>query len=731
MQYKKIRKDANANEQTSKKSSNCGIKLSEPCAPLFTPATIDRRCNCIKANIDEFKNGMYPFLIVGWKPPARGIYKMQINENRLSFFTSQTVLQGIAFGLIAACFATTALAQNYSQSAIPVIPDSRKPSRALQPAQTSAPQPADQKTAATTWASEGRFSQSTQFTFQMQPANHPRMPSSDQLMQTSVTLYQDGSNYSGNPASNGTKVTTTLADLAKTSGSLTDSARVAIQNAVVASVNASGIGGVACLMDPATSADGKNTINVVAAQIAGVRTVGTGVRADPVGQSVNDTKQATVKDGSPIKPGDLLEKEVLEDYLYSLSRFPGRTVSAAVAAEPNSTQIVLDYYVAEKNIFDVYASVSNTGTEQTNYWMERVGILATQLTNNDDILAVEYQTASFSGTQSVTGYYDARVGTMKDLRWRVTGQWGDYNSSDVGLAGEDFNGSNWGVQGDLTWTFFQKGNFFLDFDGSGRFWNSSTTNELMETSGNANFFTATGTVDALAIGDTWALQGSLGAAYTTTDASQESLDYLGRSDTSISWTTINGSVYGSFYLDPIFDSTWGSGTSTYKPLVHEIFGSFRGQYAFDYRLTPLSQYTMGGLYTVRGFAQSIDAGDSAMVGTVEYRMHLPRMFAPATATGTFPFINRPFRWAPDSSNGASPDWDLVLSAFFDGGTITNNDSYAFEVNTPMSSAGVGLDLSILDNFTVGVDWAWALNSVDQLDVQSGSSQFWFSASIVY
>lgn len=103
-------------------------------------------------------------------------------------------------------------------------------------------------------------------------------------------------------------------------------------------------------MDAAGSASGTNTINVVAAQVSNVRTVTSGVRADAVGQSVNDPKQASVVAGSPITGGGLLEKEVLDDYLYSLSRFPGRTVSAAVTSEPSSSQVVLDYFVQEKNI---------------------------------------------------------------------------------------------------------------------------------------------------------------------------------------------------------------------------------------------------------------------------------------------------------------------------------------------------------------------------------------------
>ena len=636
--------------------------------------------------------------------------------------------------MLATCIAASALAQSTNPPAARLVPDARYPNRQISP--TLTPEQAPPAPAASVGSNnENLFSKSTRFSFQMEPANNPRMPTEASLMSTPVTLYKTDKSFSGSPDSKGEKVTLTLTELAVANGTLTDSARMVIQNAVVSSVNTMGVGGVACLVEPAAKSDDKNVIKVVAAQISGVRTVASGLRGGETGQAINSDKHATIKNESPIKEGDIMQKEVLEDYLYSLSRFPGRTVSAAVSNEPSSAQVVLDYYVQEKKIFDVYASISNTGTTDTSKYQERVGILATQLTNNDDILSIDYQNSNFSGTQNVNGYYDARVGTLKDFRWRVTGQWGQYYSSDLGLAEENFNGNNWGVQGDIIWTFLQKGNSFLDFDFGVKGWNAQTNNELFQSTGNANFVTLSGTLDAMALGDTWAIQGSFGGMYTTTNADQEELDNLGRIDTSDSYFTMNGSVYGSFYLDPLLDSSWKSSKSLYKPLVHEIFGSLRGQYAFDYRLTPLSQYTMGGLYTVRGFAQSITAGDSALVGTIEYRMHIPRMFSAAVPTGTFPSAAKPFRWVPDSGTGGAPDWDLVLSAFFDGGTVNNNNAYAFEANTPMYSAGVGLDLTILQNVALGVDWGWALNSIDNqsagIQVDSGSSQFWFTATIVY
>ena len=650
------------------------------------------------------------------------------------FFNFNTVLT--LHVLVALTFAQSSYAQNSNTVLVPppVIPDARKPSRGLQPTlETNDPSKAPPTSVDP--GTEEIFAPSTHFKFELQPANHEDLPTDSTLMQTSVKLYQKDNVYSGSADSKGAEITLTLEELSTRTGSLTDSARVSIQNAVVANMNTKGIGGVACLIEPAANAQGTNTMKVVAAQFGGVRTIASGVRAGETGQSINDANQQRIKDESPLKEGDVMKKEVLEDYLYSLSRFPGRTVSAAVSNEPSSAQVVLDYYVQEKKVFDVYAGVSNTGTTETSKFQYRVGLLATQLTNNDDILSIDYQNSNFQDTQSVNSYYDARVGTMQDLRWRLTGQWGQYYSSDLGLAAQDFSGNNWGVQGELIWTFLQKGNSFLDVDAGVKTWGATTENTLLQTNGSATFVTLSAMFNVLSTGDTWAFQGSFGGMYTTTDASQQSLDELGRTDTSKAFSTINGSVYGSFYLDPFLDSSWSNIQSLYKPLIHEIFGSVRGQYAFDYRLTPLSQYTMGGLYTVRGFAQSLTAGDNALVGTIEYRMHLPRMFTPTVPTGSFPSASKPFKWAPDSSTGAAPDWDLVFSTFFDAGTVSSNQAYEFEVNTPMYSAGVGLDLNVLTNISVGLDWAWALNSIEStsanVNVESGSSQFWFTATLVY
>ena len=74
---------------------------------------------------------------------------------------------------------------------------------------------------------------------------------------------------------------------------------------------------------------------------------------------------------------------------------------------------------------------------------------------------------------------------------------------------------------------------------------------------------------------------------------------------------------------------WGDpGSPSRSTLAHEIVIATRGQYSFDDRLVPQFQQVAGGMFTVRGYEQSIVAGDSAVIGSAEYRYHFARTLDP-------------------------------------------------------------------------------------------------------
>jgi hypothetical protein len=216
-----------------------------------------------------------------------------------------------------------------------------------------------------------------------------------------------------------------------------------------------------------------------------------------------------------------------------------------------------------------------------------------------------------------------------------------------------------------------------------------------------------------------------------TDESE--LPALGRSNTDAEWVRFDWDAEHSFYLEPLLNGeAWEDpSTPASSTLAHEISLRFRGQYAFGNRLVPNYEQTIGGLYTVRGYEESVAAGDTVLNTRLEYRFHLPRIFAPSEPGKLF---GNDFRWAPQRVYG-SPDWDLIFRSFFDFGYTHNHDRVAgVESDHTLPSAGVGAELKIKNNLSLRGEWGFALDDEDFLggnDVQAGDSQFHFVATILY
>jgi hemolysin activation/secretion protein len=207
-----------------------------------------------------------------------------------------------------------------------------------------------------------------------------------------------------------------------------------------------------------------------------------------------------------------------------------------------------------------------------------------------------------------------------------------------------------------------------------------------------------------------------------TDASQATRDALGRVNAAQDALIFQGDLNYSLFLEPLFDPHgYEAGKST---LANECYFSLKGQYSFDQRLIAEQQYVLGGLYTVRGYPQSIVAGDSAWVGTAEYRLHVPRVFAVQPQPGEL--FGDPFRWAPQQAYGR-PDWDLILRAFVDSGEVFNASRESFETNATLVGVGVGAELQFRDNMDIRVDYGDALTPIKDAEtgqalVNQGSTQ---------
>ena len=115
-------------------------------------------------------------------------------------------------------------------------------------------------------------------------------------------------------------------------------------------------------------------------------------------------------------------------------------------------------------------------------------------------------------------------------------------------------------------------------------------------------------------------------------------------------------------------------------------------------LLPLSQFTLGGFGTVRGYRQNQEVGDNGVVGTIEIKI-------------------------PLAGNGVSSS-KLNLIPFIEGGKVWNSDGGN---SSYLASVGYGLSWEFKDFLSIRVDWGLPLtnNSTGGNSLQENGFSFSF------
>jgi hypothetical protein len=384
------------------------------------------------------------------------------------------------------------------------------------------------------------------------------------------------------------------------------------------------------------------TFLVSTAMVTQMRTLAAGERVGENAEIKPDARidnpvHDRIRDRSPIQPyfegeptrRDLLRKSVLDEYLYWLGRHPGRLVRGSLSAAEDGGAL-LDYEVIENRPLIFYAQLNNTGTESTDRLRQRIGLQHTQLTNADDILSIDFSTAAFDEYNRLFAAYE-RPFENDRIRWRVYGGWYEYTARELGFFSDLFKGEQYSLGGEVIANVYQKDELFIDVLGGARFDAISVDNDAFGIEGSDDFIVPyigarlDRTTGWAATRGLVTLEGTTGS---WTDVDEGGLTRLGRFDPSEDWLILRWNLMQSTYLEPLFDREAWEDPSTpgSSQLVHEVFASFKGQYAFDNRLIPQYQQVVGGLYTVRGYPESVVAGDTALIGTLEYRLHVPRAF---------------------------------------------------------------------------------------------------------
>jgi hypothetical protein len=383
-------------------------------------------------------------------------------------------------------------------------------------------------------------------------------------------------------------------------------------------------------------------------QVAQVRTVAKGERFSP-DVSINHPAHAWIRRASPVRPADgdsaggLFRRDLVDQYISALSTHPTRRVEASIAGAGEPGRIVLDYLVNEVRPWQVFAQVSNTGSETTGVWRTRLGFQHTQLTNRDDILNVDVVSSGRLKTRAGLGSYSRPLLTPDLLRLRVFGSRGDFKTDEIGFRDARYTGDSWQVGTELNLRLLAVRAVALSAQ-AGAMYNhyrvGNTLADLLGTGGRSDFLIpfvgarASRTRDLTTVSVSGRLEHSIDGVPNTSATS--GIGQLGRSEVVGSWTVMKVGLTGSTY---VLADRWGApGAGSALPqrnLAHELTANLRGQYVIGGdRLVPQEQELLGGAYSVRGYPDSVLAADNSAVATLEYSFHPGRSpswrwFAPA------------------------------------------------------------------------------------------------------
>jgi hemolysin activation/secretion protein len=511
-----------------------------------------------------------------------------------------------------------------------------------------------------------------------------------------------------------------------------------VSHEIVAALNARGIDGVLVTFPQIEVETGRDLrpvsetrllVRIWTGRVESVSTVADGDRfgGESLDARTNRSEHAFLREGSPVRPGGpdgLLRVRDIEDHALRLSRHPGRRVDALLRPGelPGATRV--EYHVAESKPWLAYAGVSNTGTEATTDLRQRFGFSHNQVTGHDDLLSLDYVTGNFDDVHGAFASYEVPVYRLSGLRVAATGSWSSYDASELGVARGDAEGDQWHAGGRLIYELFQHRALFVDVF-AGAAWRNVTLGQTNLTGAfpeaDDDFFLPEAglrvrrhTAISSAALDLWADHNLASVAGTDDDE----LFLFGRQEPDDDFTRVRWQGALSIYLAPAL--RWrrfvDPSVQDTSKLAHELLVSTQGQASLGDRLIPQFQQIAGGLYTVRGYEQSVVGGDTVLIGSAEYRVHLPRLLRPSQEAQDVPVLGK-IEVRPQHVYDL-PDWDFIVKAFVDAAQVSDEDAEDYEDSQTLVGIGLGAELRFLRNLSARVDLGWPQRKLDGEDEDS-------------
>ena len=543
------------------------------------------------------------------------------------------------------------------------------------------------------------------------------------------------------------------------------SALLHINQSIVAAFNRRGFNGVIVSVPDVEEGTGKDLraagvtvlrLRIWTGQVSRVASIADGERFG--GLSVDErtihAAHAWIRARSPVRPGGprgLLSVTALEDYAFEVSRHPGRRMDVEMVPGPRPGTTAVNLRITESKPWYVYAQYANTGTSATTKNRERFGFTHNQLLGRDDILQLDYTTGDFDEVHAVSTAYSAPF-DLAAPKWRfgVGGGYSRFDAREAGFTGTNVEGQDANLGGEISRQLFQHHELFVDAAVGARWQHVDVENRqvvgtLLEAdvdyavphadlrlSRNSATSSLAGRVGVLG-GFTDTRESDLASIHTSSPNpnTPPALDVLGNADADDDFALANFDASWSFYLEPLLDPYGWRDPSrkTGGTLAHEVAFLARGQWAMNYRLIPEFQQVVGGFTTVRGYKQSVAVGDDLLLGSVEYRFHLPRLFSPDASPPELPGMGT-FRLRP-AHLWDVPDWDLIFRVFSDVAYVEASRALASEPDETLFSTGGGVELAVRRNLSVRVDVGHTLGNLSPSGNEAGETRAHVAATVLY
>lgn len=406
-------------------------------------------------------------------------------------------------------------------------------------------------------------------------------------------------------------------------------------------------------------------------------------------------KQSVIESWSPVKQGEVIQKDKLDDFVRLLNLNPDRYTSAVISRSADPNKLDLGYDVYEANPWHGYLQVDNAGTKDRR-WSPRIGLINTNLLGFDDKFSAMYQARwdkQIDEKYALFGSYDFPLLTPR-LRLNIYAGYSQFNVTPQG-TGISFLGNGSFYGGILSYNLFQIDKWFIDVTGSISYERSKITPSLGQES-DVDF-------------DLW---GAGLRIHRSDDMSSTSLSFervesmsgssrdefnLARTNAAPDFTIYTASAALSQYLD------------TSK--VNRLLGSFQ-LIAPEKRMVPAKMTGFGGLYSVRGYDEYEIVADGGILASAQYEFDLVRH--------SEAIENR------DNKSGEKAQekpWLTKLAplAFIDYGRAMVKypvpDEEEFQ---ELCSVGAGAIIELGGSFSAGVYYGWAL--IDTVETEKGDGR---------